>query len=66
MSTRTVVNITPRTLADRYGGGERWWQRQMPELRRVGALHKRGRRHFGDYSAIEAWLTSGEAAGGGR
>lgn len=61
MQTSPVEHLTPKKLAARYGATERWWQRYLPELHRLGRISKRGRLFFGQMSEVADWLAAGSA-----
>lgn len=55
----SIEQLTPRKLSKQFGATERWWQRYLPELHRLGKVAKRGRLFFGDTSDVAAWLADG-------
>ena len=63
MQSSTIEQLTPSKLSNQFGGTERWWQRQLPELQKMGKVGKRGRLFFGNLQAIAEWLAcTGESS----
>ena len=48
-----IKKITLRTLQDRYGGSERFWERRRQALVRAGLLNRIGNSYFGDLAIID-------------
>ncbi len=55
-----IRQLLPKELAARFGVTERWWQRYLPTLCKMGKIHKRGRFFFGTYDAVAEWLSTSD------
>ncbi len=55
-----LQRLTPKTLSQRFGATERWWQRYLPHLKKKGIVSKKGKLFFGSYQTITKWLASND------